>query len=89
MTTATPEEKVLAGEITHPALTAADRSDAYASGAVQALVRVVKDGKDLLFDGHSYATHEPALIASGWNVVEDVREAVLNPPKSAYDTSDH
>lgn len=89
MTTATPEEKVLTGEIAYPVLTAADRSDAYASGAVQALVRVQKDGKDLLFDGHSYAKHEPALIASGWSVVHDVREAVLNPPKTAYDTSDH
>jgi len=68
-------------------LNATDRSDAYSSGAVQALVRVEKDGKDLLFDGHSYAKHEPALIASGWSVVEDVREAVLNPPKTAFDTS--
>lgn len=68
-------------------LNAQDRSDAYASGAVQALVRVEKDGKDLLFDGHSYTKHEPALIASGWSVVEDVREAVLNPPKTAFDTS--
>jgi hypothetical protein len=48
---------------------------------------VEKDGKDLLFDGLSYAKHEPALIASGWSVVEDVREAVLNPPKTAFDTS--
>lgn len=68
-------------------LNAQDRSDAYSSGAVQALVRVEKDGKDLLFDGHSYTKHEPALIASGWSVVEDVREAVLNPPKTAFDTS--
>ncbi len=87
MTTATPEEKVFAGEITYPALTNADRSDAFASGSVQALVRVAKDGKDLLLDAHSYAKHEPALIASGWSVVQDVREAVLNPPKTAYDTS--
>lgn len=70
-------------------LTAADRSDAYASGAVQALVRVEKDGRDLLFDNHSYAKHEPTLIATGWTVVEDVREAVLNPPKTAFDKSDH
>lgn len=89
MTTATPEEKVLAGEITFPDLNNADRSDAFASGSVQALVRVAKDGRDLLLDGHSYAKHEPALIASGWSVVQDVREAVLNPPKSAFDTSDH
>lgn len=68
-------------------LTHADRSDAYASGSVQALVRVVKDGRDLLLDAHSYAKHEPALIASGWVVVEDVREAVLNPLKSSFDTS--
>jgi hypothetical protein len=70
-------------------LTASDRSDAYASGAVQALVRVEKDGRDLLFDNHSYSKHEPALIACGWTVVEDVRQAVLNPPKSSFDTSDH
>lgn len=70
-------------------LNSADRSDAYSSGAVQALVRVVKGGKDLLFDNHSYTKHEPALIASGWSVVEDVREAVLNPPKTAFDKSDH
>lgn len=71
------------------ALTQADRSDATASGAVQALVRVVKDGRDLLLDNHSYNLHEAALIGSGWEVFEDVREAILNPPKSAFDTSDH
>ena len=62
----------------------ADRSDAYASGAVQALVRVEKGGNDLLLDGHSYATHEPALIASGWTVVEDNREQAQNLPTAAY-----
>lgn len=67
----------------------ADRSDAYASGAVQALVRVAKGRQDLLFDKHSFDKHEAALIGAGWQVVEDVREAVLNPPKTAYDTSDH
>jgi hypothetical protein len=65
-------------------LNAADRSDAYASGAVQALVRVEKDGKDLLFDGHSYSKHEPALIASGWTVVEDNRVQAQNLPTAAY-----
>ena len=65
-------------------LNAADRSDAYASGAVQALVRVEKGGKDLLFDGHSYSKHEPALIASGWTVVEDNREQAQNLPTAAY-----
>lgn len=70
-------------------LTHADRSDAVASGAVQALVRVVKDGRDLLLDNHSYNLHEAALIASGWSVAEDIREAVLFPPKTAFDTSDH
>ena len=62
----------------------ADRSDAYASGAVQALVRVEKGGKDLLLDGHSYAKHEPALIASGWSVVEDNRVQAQNLPTAAY-----
>lgn len=65
-------------------LNAADRSDAYASGAVQALVRVEKGGKDLLLDGHSYVKHEPALIASGWTVVEDNREQAQNLPTAAY-----
>jgi hypothetical protein len=72
-----------------PPLTNADRSDAYASGAVQALVRVAKAGQDLLFDKHAFDKHEATLIGQGWEVIEDVREAVLNPPKTAYDTSDH
>lgn len=72
-----------------PSLTHADRSDAHASGAVQALVRVVKGDLDLLLDNHSYNQHEAALIASGWSVAEDIREAVLYPPKTAFDTSDH
>lgn len=72
-----------------PEITHADRSDAYASGAVQALVRVAKGGQDLLFDGHAFAQHEPALIASGWIVVEDARDKFLNPPKTAFDSSDH
>ena len=89
MTTATPEAKVFVGEETYPALKTADRSDAYASGSVQALVRVAKDGRDLLLDGHSYSKHEAALLVDGWTVIQDVREAVLNPPKTDYDTSDH
>jgi hypothetical protein len=68
-------------QVTFPPLTTADRSDAYESTAVQALVRVVKNSRDLLFDSHSFNKHEPALIANGWQVVEDVREAVLNPPR--------
>ena len=72
-----------------PSLTHADRSDAVASGAVQALVRVVKDGRDLLLDNHSFNLHEAALIGQGWEVTEDIREAVLYPPKTAFDTSDH
>lgn len=87
MTTAVDRETTTTGQNPFAPLNAQDRSDAYSSGAVQALVRVAKDGKDLLFDGHSYVKHEPALIASGWAVVEDVREAVLNPPKTAFDTS--
>lgn len=65
----------------------ADRSDRHPSA--QALVRVAKDGKDLLFDGHAYAEHEAALLVDGWQVVEDIREAVLNPPKTAFDTSEN
>jgi len=73
----------------YPSLTHADRSDATASGAVQALVRVIKDGKDLLLDNHSFNLHQAALIGQGWEVAEDIREAVLYPPKTAFDTSDH
>lgn len=86
MTTATQAKKTAP---TFPALTHADRSDACASGAVQALVRVVKGKRDLLLDSHSYNVHQAALIAQGWAVAEDIREAVLNPPKTAFDTSDH
>lgn len=87
MTTATQTKKSTAPSFAP--LTHADRSDACASGAVQALVRVVKGKKDLLLDSHSYNVHQAALIAQGWTVAEDIREAVLNPPKSAFDTSDH
>lgn len=86
MTTAT---KTPSNTPTFTPLTHADRSDACASGAVQALVRVVKGKKELLFDSHSYNIHQAALIAQGWSVAEDIREAVLNPPKTAFDTSDH
>jgi hypothetical protein len=89
MTTPTAELLTNDGVRQFAPLLAADRSDAHASGAVQALVRVVKSGRDLLLDNHSYNLHEAALIASGWSVAEDVREAVLNPPPSALDKSDH
>lgn len=90
MTTATTQETVSLDEASpYPPLNSADRSDAHASGAVQGLVRVAKNGRDLVLDGHAYKEHEAALLVDGWNVIEDVREAVLNPPKTAYDTSDH
>lgn len=89
MTTVAQNEVLTGADIPFPALNHADRSDAHASGSVQALVRVVKDGRDLLLDGHAFVKHEPALIASGWNVAEDIREAVLNPPKTAFDTSEN
>lgn len=73
--------------VSFPPLTQADRSDAY--GSAQALVRVAKGGRDLLFDGHAYSKHEAALFVDGWEVIEDVREDVLNPPKTTFDTSDH
>jgi hypothetical protein len=87
MTTATQAKKTATP--TFPALTHADRSDACASGAVQALVRVVKGKKELLLDNHSFNLHQAALIGQGWTVAEDIREAVLFPPKTAFDTSDH
>jgi len=89
MTTALQNETTTAPAF--PEITHADRSDAHASGAVQALVRVVsgKSGKDLLLDGHAFAQHEPALIASGWSVVEDARERFLNPAKTSFDTSEN
>lgn len=89
MTTAVDRQIDEQGKITFAPLNNADRSDAYASGAVQALVRVAKSGRDLLFDKHSFDKHEAALIGQGWEVVEDVREAVLNPPKTAFDTSEN
>jgi hypothetical protein len=71
-----------------PPLLLADRSCAYSSA--QALVRVANSrGTDLLLDGHAYRRHGLALLAAGWEVIEDVREAVLNPSQSALDTSDH
>lgn len=88
MTTALSTEEVTT-EAPYPALTASDRSDASASYAVQALVRVAKDGRDLLLDGHTYAVNEAALLVDGWEVIEDARERFLNPPKTAFDSSDH
>jgi uncharacterized membrane protein len=85
MTIALVNPKTRETEKTWEGLTAADRSDAVASGSVQALVRVAKGAKDLLFDGHSYAKHEAALVADGWWVVEDIREAVLGPVKPSED----
>jgi hypothetical protein len=73
--------------VTYPPLKPADRS--CANPSAQALVRVAKDGVDLLFDGHAFTLHEPSLLAQGWEIVEDIREAVLNPPKSAFDTSEN
>lgn len=87
MTTALSTEEVTTEA--YPALTASDRSDASASGAVQALVRVAKGGRDLLLDGHTYAVSEAALLVDGWEVIEDARERFLNPPKTAFDSSDH
>jgi hypothetical protein len=89
MSTVIEGEKVGTSQDIWPSLVTADRSDAYSSGAVQALVRMAKDGRDLLFDSHSYAKHEAALLVDGWEVVEDIREAVLNPPKTAFDTSEN
>lgn len=70
-----------------PPLKPADRS--CANPSAQALVRVAKNGVDLMFDGHAFSLHEPILLAEGWEVVEDIREAVLNPPKTAFDTSEN
>lgn len=74
-------------KVTFPKLKPADRS--CANPSAQALIRVVKDGTDLLFDGHAFSLAEPELLAQGWEVVEDIREAVLNPPKTNYDVSEH
>lgn len=67
-----------------PPLTLADRSCAMASGSTQALVRVVKGRQELLLDGHSYASYEAVLLASGWTVYEDIRETAENKPVAAY-----
>lgn len=70
-----------------PPLKSSDRS--CANPSAQALVRVAKEGTDLLLDGHAFSLHEPSLLAQGWEIVEDIREKTLNPPKTTYDTSEN
>lgn len=83
MSTITATSEAIPGVI-FPPLTHSDRSDAYASGAVQALVRVVKGSQDLILDGHSFHKHEAELMADGWTVRDDNREHSHNKPVAAY-----
>ena len=80
--TATPAPSGSAEAAVFPPLKPADRSCAVPSA--QALVRVVKGTRDLLFDGHSFTQHEAKLIADGWTVYEDIRATALNLPTAAY-----
>ena len=70
--------------VVFPPLTLADRCCATASGSTQALVRVVKGTKDLMFSGHAFAKHEATLIADGWTVYEDIRATAFEKPVAAY-----
>jgi hypothetical protein len=72
---------------TYPPLTAADRCDG--TRTAQALVRLVRGKQDMLLSAHYFNKAEATLIGAGWVVYEDIREAVLNPPKTTYDTSEH
>lgn len=76
-----------------PPLNAHDRCDGTYNS--QALVRMVRQisGKsryqDILLSAHYFNQGEAKLLGEGWSVYEDIREAVLNPPQTAYDTSEH
>lgn len=70
-----------------PPLTHADRCDGARSA--QGLVRLVRGTQDLVLSGHYFEASEAALIGAGWEVYEDIRDAVLNPPKSTFDTSEN
>lgn len=71
-----------------PELTMLDTCDpcGYTDGVAvaRAYVRVVKDGKDLLFCGHHFVKHGGDLLAGGWTVHEDRREQLdVKPGASA------
>lgn len=68
----------------YPPLTLADRCCAVASGSTQALVRVVKGNKDLLFSGHHFEKNQAQLIADGWTIYEDARKTASEKPTAAY-----
>lgn len=55
----------------------------------QALVRLVRGTQDMCFSAHYFEKVEDGFIKAGWKIHEDIREAVLNPPKTSYDTSEH
>lgn len=73
--------------VSYPPLNALDRCDGNYSS--QALVRLVRGNQDLCLSAHYFNQAELTLISQGWMIYEDIREAVLNPPKTAYDTSEH
>jgi len=47
---------------------------------VQAYVRLVKDTYVLDLCGHDYGTHSLALLAAGWEVVDDTRATLVPQP---------
>lgn len=70
-----------------PPLNGSDRCDG--TRTAQALVRLVRGEQDLLLSAHYFNKAEATLIGAGWTIYEDIREAVLNPPKTAFDTSEN
>lgn len=71
----------------YPPLNGSDRCDG--TRTAQALVRLVRGQQDLLLSAHYFNKAEATLIGAGWMVYEDIREAVLNPEPTAFDTSEH
>jgi hypothetical protein len=71
-------------------LVLADRCDACPNQCSQAFVRVVKmiDDKqhELLFCGHHYNRHNPALWIDGW-LVQDERNKINHKPMSGSNYS--
>lgn len=72
----------------HRELTKSDRCDQDAKGSEQAFVITFKevDGvtKELLFCGHHYRLHQPALVSSGWDVV-DYTDSINEKPTEVND----
>jgi hypothetical protein len=73
---------------TFPALTMSTRCDATASGSEQAVVKVVKDNKELNLCSHHAYKHEIILGVEGWIVREDIRATAINVKPSPSANTD-